>query len=253
MSISFEQTITSYSKYPSIEGDLPEHLEMQTVPLLRKEKAQYSVNKNGDLNIFCEFIPVQQTGITSEQLPSQDLEEEPRYFHYRNGFASYYDESRNLISEGPHQTPDLSQLIDDIRANKNNLDDYMNGIMSGNPFLWAMELRDTDIRAPKSHKLSDTSTPFRILESYYLDEASNTNFRQEALINNETNTLEQFRTYDASGDLRSIQRLKYSFEEGTARLVFIEDVSKAIGPQNMEFIYITQTEYENFKVTFNLD
>jgi len=91
ITISLEQTITSYSKYPSIEGDLPEHLEMQTVPLLRKEKVQYTVNENGDLNIFCEFIPVQQKGITSEQLPSLDLEEEPRYFHYRNGFASYYD------------------------------------------------------------------------------------------------------------------------------------------------------------------
>ena len=97
MSISYKQKTTSYSKYPSIQGELPAHLAMQTVPLIREENFQFSILKKGDVEIFCEFIPTDQPGIKSAQLPSTDIPEEPRYFHYKNGFASYYDAARNLF------------------------------------------------------------------------------------------------------------------------------------------------------------
>ncbi len=249
LTIKYETTEESWNSFPGFEqGGLPDQLAVFSIPIQSKESYQISIHHNGSLEIFTEIIPVEQIGFESEyeEASPENTPVETRYIHFNGGSVLYYDESMRLIHSMNQDLGDFSDVLEEIKRSESKLNAVASGMASGNPFLWALNPADGNVEG-----VVKSSGGYTRLKNDYFDELTQTYFKQELIVNDKDQTIEQIRNYNEKNELIDISRLKYDKTGSAPRLMHISDISKG-EIDGIETVTHTNTQYENFQVTLNL-
>lgn len=249
LTINYKTSEESWNTFPGFnEESLPSHLAVFSIPILSKENYQISIHHNGSLEIFTEIIPVEQPGFKSEYdaASPEETPAETRYIHFNEGSVLYYDESMHLIHSMNQDLGDFSDVLEEIKKSESKLNAVASGMASGNPFLWALNPADENVEG-----VVKSSGGYTRLKNDYFDEATQAYFKQELIVNDKDQTIEQIRNYNEKNELIDISWLKYDKTGNAPRLMHISDASKG-EIDGIETVTQTNTQYENFQVALNL-